>query len=207
MPRPAALRGAALQVSDGSAIVSFRGTLPDSLRDWIDDLDTAASVPYGGCSNCEVHDGFRDSWNALKGQVLTALNGLSPYVVHVTGHSLGGAIAVMAAFELQAAGYSIGEVITFGQPRVGNQAFADVFARGFPGHFRATHWKDVVPHLPPELLLFEHARTEVFYNEANTNHMVCNGSGEDPACSDQFDVPDSVDDHLHYLGIPISNLC
>lgn len=188
-------------------MVAFRGTLPDSLRDWIDDLDAAASVPYDGCSDCEVHDGFRDSWIALKSQVLAALNGLSPYVVHITGHSLGGAIAVMAAFELQVAGFSVGEVVTFGQPRVGNQAFADYFGRAFPGHFRATHWRDIVPHLPPELLYYRHARTEVFYNEANSGYQVCNGSGEDPNCSDQFDAPDSVDDHLQYLGIAISNLC
>jgi hypothetical protein len=31
----------------------------------------------------------------------------------------------------------------------------------------------------------------------------CDGSGEDPTCSDQFYIDLSVDDHLTYLGVDI----
>ena len=36
-------------------------------------------------------------------------------------------------------------------------------------------------------------------------YTVCDGSGEDPKCSDQFDYPDSVDDHLSYFGLTMES--
>jgi hypothetical protein len=48
---------------------------------------------------------------------------------------------------------------------------------------------------------------QVWYNEDSSSYKVCDGSGEDPTCSDSLLSPISVSDHLHYLGIPISGLC
>lgn len=44
--------------------------------------------------------------------------------IMVTGHSLGGALAMLAAYELTLAGYPVELVVTFGTPRVGNSVFA-----------------------------------------------------------------------------------
>ena len=49
--------------------------------------------------------------------------------------------------------------------------------------------------------------SQVWYNEASSSYQVCDGSGEDPNCSDSLLLPDSISDHLTYLGIPISGLC
>ena len=49
---------------------------------------------------------------------------------------------------------------TFGQPRVGNAAYATAFS-SLAQEFRVVHYKDIVPHLPPELLGFHHVATEV----------------------------------------------
>lgn len=48
----------------------------------------------------------------------------------------------------------------YGQPRVGNPAFANAFADSI-GEYRVVHYADIVPHLPPELLGFQHVPTEV----------------------------------------------
>jgi hypothetical protein len=40
-------------------------------------------------------------------------------------------------------------LMTFGQPRVGNAAFASYFAKYVPNTIRMTHQRDIVPHLPP----------------------------------------------------------
>jgi len=73
--------------------------------------------------------------------------------VFVTGHSLGAAVAVHCAAELGASshslGYPIDGVYTYGQPRVGNQAFADFYMVGTQVSWRVTHHRDPVPHLPP----------------------------------------------------------
>jgi predicted lipase len=49
---------------------------------------------------------------------------------------------------------------TFGQPRVGNDAFATVF-KSLVNEYRVVHYADIVPHLPPEVLGFHHVPTEV----------------------------------------------
>lgn len=99
--------------------------------------------------------------------------------VIVTGHSMGGALAsfcaldlaVSAAQEVTMGGHrmyfpppwslkrlphlqmSFGSnsvhLMTFGQPRVGNAAFASYFAQYVPYTVRMTHERDIVPHLPP----------------------------------------------------------
>lgn len=45
----------------------------------------------------------------------------------ITGHSLGGALATIAAFELSLIGYRVSGVFTFGSPRVGSLMFAQAF--------------------------------------------------------------------------------
>jgi len=97
----------------------------------------------------------------------------------------------------------------FGQPRVGNKAFAE-FATSKLSMFRVTHNKDIVPHIPISLVRIEfyHSCTEVFEN-ASSNVVTCNnvdeeGVCEDPNCADQFELRETnIEDHLTYLGIPV----
>jgi hypothetical protein len=60
---------------------------------------------------------------------------------------LGGAIAVIVAMYLQRDGYSLDQVITFGQPKVTNVSGAGVFA-SLP-LMRVVTPKDIVPLVPP----------------------------------------------------------
>ena len=194
-------------LSSESALVSFRGTEPSSLKDWIDDLDYAKMAPYPGCDGCEVHSGFYESYQALRSQILDGLNSLSGLsTVAITGHSLGAAMAALCAKDLAEAGFDIAVVYTFGQPRVGNPAYGEAYA-GAVSEYRVVHYKDIVPHLPLEAMGFHHVPTEVWYNEASSSYQVCNGSGEDPSCSDSLTIAASIEDHLHYLNVPISGLC
>lgn len=192
-----------------TAVVSFRGTIPTSLKDWIDDLYYAHVAEYPSCPGCTVHSGFFASYTALSEGVLNELARLNPSTVHVTGHSLGAAEAALAAVDIIKAGFNVGQVITFGQPRVGNPTFATAYDQylGPSYNYRVVHYADIVPHLPTIDMGFHHVATEVWYQEDNVQYQVCNGSGEDPNCSDSLDAPISIEDHLHYMGIPISNLC
>lgn len=129
-------------------------------------------------------------------------------LLFVTGHSLGAALAVLCATELGASKHSLGKkvegVYTFGQPRVGNQAFHDFYGTGTRVSWRVTHNRDIVPHLPLEAMGFKHTSTEVFYNENFSTLRICDGSGEDKTCSDQFDVP-SISDHTYYMNMSITD--
>jgi pimeloyl-ACP methyl ester carboxylesterase len=164
-------------------IVAFRGTY--SITNTIVDLSTVPQeyVPYPGngdrdddpndqpsddppprCANCTVHTGFMSSWRAARDVVIPALRSARDrhrgYRVHLIGHSLGGAVAALAALELRLGlGWKDVRVTTFGEPRVGNAALARYIDAAFglnataPGtediqYRRVTHIGDPVPLLP-----------------------------------------------------------
>ena len=89
-------------------------------------------------------------------QQMEKMHGLNQIVYdfnnfRVTGHSLGGALAVLAASDLKMAGKNILHFYTFGAPRVGDPKFVQWFDAKFGSQFkgRITHSHDPVPHLPP----------------------------------------------------------
>ncbi|KAL3917023.1 MAG: hypothetical protein SGPRY_006574 [Prymnesium sp.] len=194
----------------GDIVISFRGS--NNLRNWIENLQFAKRSAYPGCKGCEVHDGFFKSWLSVRDGVIkevTRLYRLHPNArVFLTGHSLGAALAALCAAELDSSqlGISITAVYTFGQPRVGNAAFVDFYKQRSHVSWRATHWRDPVPHLPFEWMGFKHLSTEVFYDSENTGFKVCDGTGEDKSCSDQFRWFAEVSDHLHYLDPPVGEM-
>ena len=58
------------------------------------------------------------------------------------------------------------QVVTFGQPRIGNAAFASYYSKHLPKTTRVTHGHDIVPHLPPYFSMlrrktYHHFPTEV----------------------------------------------
>jgi hypothetical protein len=92
-------------------------------------------------------------------------------------------------------------LINFGSPRVGDSTFATPFENAFRGRsWRVTHDHDIVPHVPLVAMDFHHVNTEVWYPTDNT-YQICNGSGEDPDCSNSNHITLSIEDHLVYLGI------
>lgn len=125
----------------------------------------------------------------------------------ITGHSLGGALATLCFLDLEAtlgAEVSFAPLYIYGAPRVGNAAFATYSAsRGVP-IFRVVHHRDPVPHLPFETWGYVHPPREVFFDAPQESYVVCDESGEDETCSDQFWVMPGlahVGDHLEYLQV------
>jgi len=194
---------------NGSAIHAvFRGTIFTSLENWINNLKFAKRRAYPKIPNAEVMDGFDDDYNSVQPLVIAQIKALMAKYpgkrVYVTGHSLGAALAVLCAMDLHFMGINVSKVYTYGCPRVGNSAFADAFQLYFGDSWRLTHWRDVVPHLPLVAMGFWHVAREVWYNSAFSNYTVCNGSGEDPECSDSL-IDYSVRDHLDYFNFTSCN--
>jgi hypothetical protein len=76
------------------------------------------------------------------------------------------------------------------------------------------HHRDPVPHLPLRRLGYRHPAREVLLPEDDgpwppaTPPRICDGSGEDPICSNRFGTSVSdLRDHLRYLGRPIGTRC
>ena len=66
---------------------------------------------------------------------------------------------------------------------------------------RVVHYKDIVPHLPFQMMGFHHADSEIFYsNEPRSSYSYCENS-EDDQCSDQYQqVPLNWNYHRNYMN-------
>ena len=189
-----------------SIIVSFRGTSLLSILDWVEDLNFFQVAAI--CPGCEVHEGFLGAYLSIRDPLVQLVHEVTAAYpqsdVILVGHSLGGALTYLASVDfLINEGIRADYMYTFGQPRVGNSAFADTWRQLFHNttSYRVTHGLDPVPHVPPRAFDFIHNPTEVYYDGLNTMHTICDGSGEDPTCADQWLLPLGVTDHITYLGI------
>lgn len=162
----------------GRCIVAFRGT-EKSLDDIVTDLRVRHKAPadWGGpetFSEVRLHGGFYQALGLVWEDLLEAIKDVD-CPVWLTGHSLGGALAVLAACRLHhstghatTARFTVGGVYTFGQPRVGNAALVEVCDPALAQRiFRYVNASDVVPLLPPSVLKLprseKEAETELDY--------------------------------------------
>ncbi|NVI06342.1 lipase family protein [Paraburkholderia youngii] len=94
----------------GGLVVAFPGT--DNVPCWLADLDIR-QVSVAGVG--EVHRGFWQAWQAIAPAVTSAVGAQA---VTLVGHSLGAAIAIMAAVSMTLAGKPPAAVYGFEPPRV-----------------------------------------------------------------------------------------
>lgn len=197
--------------SDNSIYVSYRGS--ESIQNWVTNLDATQSEyeMWPEC-DCFVHSGFQKAMVSVQDDVLAEverLMALHPsYSVKTTGHSLGGALALMNAMALLKSDIDV-TMINFGQPRTGDSDFAD-FAMSKLSHYRVTHYKDPVPNIPPQWPTgYHHTAYEIFeYEATSTAVKQCDSTGEDPHCTDKWIAFQyNVDDHLVYLGMCMGMSC
>ncbi|MGH9722552.1 MAG: lipase family protein [Bryobacteraceae bacterium] len=150
--------------NDDFVIVSFRGTQLDDPRDIITDLNFALTDSgQGGLA----HTGFREALDersiggpALWDKIVAHLRQVrTTQPVWFTGHSLGAALATLAADRFgQAQG-----LCTYGSPRVGDPAFV---AQCVPQGVRFINEKDAVARVPLEKMGFKHVGDPRFLDEA-----------------------------------------
>jgi len=155
-------------------VLAFRGS--QESKDWLtnvttqlrdftirkDGVDTLSS--YKG----RVHTGFFLAWSSIEESVLKQIarwrtelaekdEALPP--LYITGHSLGGALATMAAAALSENGVEVTGVYTFGQPRVGDRTFVNQLHNRIKGKvFRFVNNNDIVPHVPPPFSILNPTR-------------------------------------------------
>jgi hypothetical protein len=135
----------------GALIVAFRGT--DQALDWLTNVAFWQRGPWGPEWG-RVHAGFLAAVDALWPKLIAAIAELDggPRPIWFTGHSLGGAMALLAAVKLlnEGPGAAIGGICTFGQPMVGNDRFAARLDQQLAGRFvRFETAKDDIARQPP----------------------------------------------------------
>ena len=84
------------------------------------------------------------------------------YQVSVVGHSLGGAIAAIAAAEIRKSG-TPADMYTYGAPRIAGSVLSDYITKqNKGGNYRVTHYDDPVPRLPPRSVGYVHISPEYY---------------------------------------------
>lgn len=172
-------------VEDATVIV-FRGT--DDRKDWFANLDVCPDFDVHG----RFHRGFNDAYESLQAQVIGLLTETPPANLWITGHSLGGALAVICAYDLiHNQTLDVRGVMTFGQPMVASKKaanFLDDLLRG--RYVRFVNGRDIVTRIPP---LHAHCGSLVRF----VGDSIQRGTGKHllVGAADQ-DEPSLVDDEL-----------
>lgn len=152
--------------NDEAVMLVFRGTEPDVYQDVLAD---AYLKPESFPGKGKVHAGF---FNALSGDVWHRIVDVlsrpenSRKALWMSGHSLGAALAMVAAAHLKPVG-----LYNFGSPRVGNAAFCAGFAN--VNFHRFANCSDVVTQVPlKDMLDYQHAGTLQYFDASGRLHTM-----------------------------------
>ena len=143
--------------------ITFRGT--DSPKDWKTDLTFwKKAIPYDNSNtNIRVHTGFINAYKAkcVRDKILQTVTDDINYI-KITGHSLGAALAVLCAVDIQ---YNYPdrdiEVFLFGCPRVGNKAFITSYNKRVNKTVRIENGNDIVTKLPFVFMGYRHVGAKI----------------------------------------------
>jgi len=146
----------------------FRGT--DTIDEWIQDAKFG-QVPYNFVSSGGLTEqGFTEIYSGIHQEILATLSdllGKNPNAkFFVMGHSLGGALAVLAAPEIAAqSGFPQPTLYTFAGPRAGNPHFSEnTYQPRLSTSWRVVNTNDLVPFLPkPVVVVFVNNQPKYYY--------------------------------------------
>jgi len=209
-------------------VLAFRGT--NSLTQLLDEMLMSSLVPLPEFHAAKINKFFLAATQNLWQYFSPALTELrlrcKDCGVWITGHSLGGAMAMLAGFYIHY--WQIHDnpiVYSIGQPRVGDYNFSQLLSPG--RFFRLTTGADLVPHLPPcsgttwgicTQVGYYHAGMEIWFPVGDyaqgvmCHYRECAGQPiyEDYSCSDGIasdDASGSILDHHAYWGVIPKGFC
>ncbi|KAJ6477524.1 alpha/beta-hydrolase [Mycena sanguinolenta] len=199
-------------------VVALRGSasITDALLDanilLVPFLTPGVSLP----PNARVHAGFLAAWNTVALQITATLatqRQLHPgHRLVIVGHSMGGALATLAAvslLQLFPASPIMDQtrIYSYGAPRTGNEVFATYVNAEFGARaFRVVHTNDGVPTMIPTALGYHHHGVEYWQHvdpPSPSTTLRCAAGGEDPCCSASIPSGGITPAHATYLGITV----
>ncbi|MCF8010483.1 MAG: lipase family protein [Clostridiales bacterium] len=149
--------------SSSDIIVAFRGTLtPD---EWTYDFFYPQKQYYFVPCAGNVHAGFLSIYVTCRNKVLSVLRRVSASKkLYITGHSLGGALALISAPDIAVnTNFRQPVVVTFGAPRVGDPGFAVTYNKVINSSFRIVNTHDTVPRVPFKVIIAPGSNIIYFY--------------------------------------------
>jgi len=173
----------------GGVVIAVRGT--EGIFEWIHDFEfLQVACPFLATAG-QTDDGFTDMYTSMTTNAapnspsvvkslptLTFDNAVSS--VTICGHSLGGALATLLALDLAATAahpantqyvqFANPAAYTYASPRTGDSVFANTFNQVVPNSNRIENRLDIVPHLPPQFMNYEHVNTPYELTPTQVNY-------------------------------------
>ncbi len=203
--------------NDQFAIVAFRGSegwnLNEpfdprrALADWTTDFDIRLSDWFRGG---KVHRGFKDALEEVWADIFPYMKKLQDRgcKIWVTGHSLGAALATLAADRFQ----DVQGLYTFGSPRVGDREFQENFRLRA---YRVVNGDDIVSRVPPAGIYRHIGELKIIDRQGSVANGLTAKEADNAPCPDPSDtstglnedkasdlsqlIPDSIRDHVPLL--------
>jgi len=143
--------------NDTDFVLAFRGTEPTSWNDLKADLN---AFPDKAMIGRRVHNGFQTEVDNVWDEIQASMekNLTEDHKVFICGHSLGGAMATIAASRLMP---NVECLYTFGSPRVGAFGWRKLVK---VEHYRYVNNNDIVPKVPFAIMGYAHHGTLVYIN-------------------------------------------
>ena len=160
-----------LAKSANFAVLAFRGTEPDHLRDILTDLDAVLHSTRDG----EVHLGFMDAYLEVKAEIHAILPEIGDLPLYITGHSLGAGLATIAAQDLDQDKRfrdQLAACYTFGSPRVADGKYEGKIKIPF---YRMAYFADIVTLVPFFFWKYVHVGDPRYISPASKGRLIYRG--------------------------------
>ncbi len=167
-------QGAVIQHED-YLVAAFRGT--DEAADWLDNINALPKEGPLGNVHTGFHNALMDIWLAMKSEIRRIRSEVArdrqerhlpkrALPLWITGHSLGAAMATLAAAHLIESDEPFFGVYTFGSPRCGDCGFARTYnVEANNRTFRFQNNNDIVTRVPARLMGYSHVGTFIYISE------------------------------------------
>ncbi|MFT2110134.1 lipase family protein [Marinomonas sp. 2405UD68-3] len=147
---------------------AFRGT--DEIADWIDNINAFSTQALFGSFHRGFWNALMDVWAVLYDRC-NMLQQQKKRPVFFTGHSLGGAMATIAAAHFIQQDKPFSSVYTFGQPRALTRETAQLFNMECQSRFFRFHNNnDLVTRVPARLMGYSHVGSYLYISEEKAIH-------------------------------------
>lgn len=158
--------------------IIFRGsTRANNNADWVSNARIGVEISKNGLP---VHVGFNNIFTSMLPEIKDFLKLIGDVTtIHCIGHSLGGAIATLAADWIKSNKNQTVKLYTFGAPKPGLFLFANNLSRKLGKHniFRTYHATDPVPMVP--LFPFVHPPLPGFGHYIPSNENILSADAHD----------------------------
>eukprot|EP00884_Botryococcus_braunii_P003299 jgi/Botrbrau1/12970/Bobra.154_2s0020.4 len=175
---------------------SRKGSPLEAMIGMLGSITSRDESPSEQVAQSWVHSGFVTAYDSVKARIMSLVDEVmdqkpeAEWTVYVTGHSLGGALATLSAFDFATRtprGKKKPRVVmyNYGAPRVGNKVFAEAYNQEVPDSWRVVNTKDVIPRVP-RLMGYSHVGRSIALKE--------DGSLEIDASDEIFDEGSVIED-------------